>query len=218
MAESGQGLQLPGWFQEMSTPGAKEVGLPGTQEWLDMLGLGKQATPGLAEFQELQKQLPKYFEPYMQAGMAELPNLQSQYSQLTRDPSSVLSHIGEGYHQSPGFQFSVDQATQAANRAGATSGMAGSPAEQASLAKTVTGLSDQDYNQYLSHALGLYGQGLAGEQGLYDTGFQATSNLADSMSRAMESQAQLQYASSASKQQGLGSLIGAGAGAIAAFI
>ena len=166
----------------------------------------------------LQSQLPQYFEPYMQAGMSQLPQMESQYGQLMTDPGSKLNEIGGSYHQSPGFQFSVDQATQAANRAGATSGMAGSPAEQASLAKTVTGLSDQDYNQYLSHALGLYQQGLSGAGSLYGTGFNASKSLGEDLSSLGESQASLERAQEEGKQSGIAGLMGLGGSIFSSYM
>lgn len=108
--------------------------------------------------------------PYLQSGQWANSNLQGQIGNLINNPGQFMNQMGQGFQQSPGFQFQVGQATNAANSAAAAGGMAGSPAEQQSLAGTVNGLANQDYYNWLNGAMGLYGKGLEGLQGMYGTG------------------------------------------------
>jgi hypothetical protein len=159
--------------------------------------------------------LTPYYQPYINAGNSALNTLMPQYNNLVSNPGQQLNTIGQGYQQSPGYQFNVDQATKAANQAAAAGGMLGSPAEQQSLATTVTGLANQDYNNWMNQALGLYGTGLQGLGNINTMGYGASNELAQSLANNLMSQAQLAYAGQAnqnqSKQGGWGSLIGGGA-------
>jgi hypothetical protein len=166
-------------------------------------------------FNQIPGQLHQSYDPYIQAGQRALPQLQSQYGQLLNDPGGKMNQIGGSFHQSPGFQFAVDQATGAANRAGAAGGMLGSPMEQQNLAHTVNGLANQDYYNYLSHALSLYGSGLEGTQDLYKTGYDASSNLGTNLASTLAQQGgwAAQGQASQNQQRGssltdLGSMIG----------
>ena len=123
-------------------------------------------------------------QPYMQGGAWAGQNLQSQLGQLTNDPGGMMNKFGAGFKQSPGYQFQVNQALGAANRASASGGMAGSPAEQQSIAGTVNGFANQDYYNYMNHVTGLYGQGLQGMQGMYNTGAQIGENMYDTSAQS----------------------------------
>lgn len=151
--------------------------------------------PYSAELKEMEG-IPKYFDP-----------VEKQYASLMADPGAVMSKFGEGFDQSPGYGFQKQQATEAANQAAAAGGMVGSPAEQQQLAKTVTGLSNQDYYNYINHVMSLYGQGLSGSKGV-----------AEDLSELAESEAQMRGAQSGFGNQRAGGIaggIGSGIGALA---
>lgn len=131
-----------------------------------------------------------YYDPYINAGRSALDSLMGQYGGLVNDPGAILSKLGGGFQKSPGYQFQVDQATDAANRAGAASGMLGSPAEQQQVAGAVNGLANQDYYNYLNHAENLYGTGLQGLSGINSMGYNASTSLADMLANIMGQQAQ----------------------------
>lgn len=156
--------------------------------------------------------LNQYLSPYINAGQNALPILQNQYSQLMNP--NFINQFGQGFQQSPGFNFQVNQATNAANRAAAAGGMLGSPEEQQNLATTVNGLANQDYYNWLQHAMGAYGMGLQGEQGINQMGFNASNNMAENLSNALMSQANLSYAGQANQNEMMGGLLGAGLGAL----
>ncbi len=139
------------------------------------------------------------YNPYIQAGQNQLPGLEDQYSQLMNDPGARMNQIGSGYQESPGYQFAVQQALQGSGNAAAAGGMAGSPQHEQQNMTLANNLANQDYNQYMQNALGLYGEGLQGSQGLYNTGYNASNQLADMLANTYGSQANLSYAGAANK-------------------
>jgi len=166
-------------------------------------------------------QTGKYFDPFIGRGNRAGDILEGQYGNLLNDPSGMLNKIGQGYQQSPGFKFALQQAMQGAGHAAAAGGMAGSPQHEQQSMGLATNLANQDYNSWLQNALGLYGQGLSGEQNMYGVGFDASKSQADQIAQALAARSQLDYASRANRNQsiggGIGSLIG-GAGQLLAFL
>lgn len=152
------------------------------------------ANSAMPYFNQATGALQSAFNPYIQAGNTALPQLQSQYGQLMNNPGGMVNKFGSSFHQSPGFNFQVNQATGAANRAAAAGGMAGSPMEQQSLASTVNGLANQDYYNYLNHAMSAYGMGLQGEGNLANMGFGASRSLGEDLANAYMNQGNLAYA------------------------
>jgi len=135
----------------------------------------------------------KQYQPYINAAQGALPQMQGQYSQLLNDPSQKLNQIGQGYQESPGLQFAIQKALQASNSASAAGGMAGSPANREQDISLATGYANKDYNDWLNHALGLYGQGLHGEENIYGVGANASNNMADLISQALAKQGETAY-------------------------
>jgi len=86
--------------------------------------------------------------------------------------------------------------------------MVGTPAEQAGVAHAVSGLADQDYYNYIKNALGLYGQGLAGEGGMYQTGMEASKGLGEDIADVGESQVKAQSGGLSGLLSGLGGAAG----------
>jgi len=163
-------------------------GLEGGDKWKNPADA---ANPYLNQIPDTLKQ---YYNPYINAGQQAMGTTMGQYNNLINDPTAMMNKIGAGYQKSPGFDWQVGQATNAANNAAAASGMAGSPAEQQELATTVNGLANQDYGQYMDSALGQYRMGLQGMGGINQMGFNASSNLANGLSTNLMNQANLAYA------------------------
>jgi hypothetical protein len=164
----------------------------------------------------VKQDISPYYQPYADAGIDSLGGLQEQLARMYQDPSALYQQLGAGYTESPGYQHSVQSATQAANRAAAAGGQLGSPAEQQALAGQITGMADQDYGNYMQNMMGLYGQGVQGLQGLTGLGYQAGSGMADQLANARYQQAGLQMQNDQAKQaemSGLLSALGMGAGA-----
>ena len=152
--------------------------------------------------------LKKYLKSYADRGNAVYPQLQGQYDQLLNDPGGLLNKLGQGYQESPGYQFQLNQELNAGNRAAAAKGMLGSPMQQQQAQQTGSQLANQDFNNYLSHVLGLYGQGLTGKQNIYNMGFGASNNLGENLSNALMSQGNLAYSTAANQNQSNQQLLG----------
>ena len=194
--------------------------LPGLLEHL----LGSNKNPeadAMNYYGQIPGMIKPYFNPYIQEGRGDLSALHGQVMGMLNDPSAILAQIGSHYHQSPGYQFGVDQATQGANRAAAAGGMAGSPAEQQQLAGHVDQLANQDYGNYMNRALGLHSQGLQGLQGLNQMGYNAATGLAGDLASNQMNMGNLANLSDQYKNQqssGLMSGIGNTIGALAGFL
>lgn len=149
------------------------------------------------------KQIPgtvkPYYNPFIQSGQRQLPQLEEQYGNLVSNPGDILSKIGSGYQKSPGFDFAMQQALQGAHHAAAAGGMAGSPAAQQESMSLAGNLANRDYQDYIKEALGLYGTGLAGEQGLATSGMNMSDQLAKLLAGTLGSQASAGYAGAANR-------------------
>ncbi|MGB8806428.1 MAG: hypothetical protein WCC83_01085 [Candidatus Rickettsiella isopodorum] len=182
----------------------------------DLFGGNNAGDQAMGYYNQIPDILKQYLKPYADRGNAVYPSLQKDTDQLLNDPGGLLNHLSQDYQQSPGYQFQVNQAQQASNRASAAKGMLGSPMQQQQMAGTVNGLANQDFNHYLSHVLGLYGQGLNSEQGIYNNGANASRSLGENLSSALMSQGNLAYSNATnqnqSNQQLLGMLLGLASG------
>lgn len=134
-----------------------------------------------------------YYQPYINQGQNANQNLMEQYGKLINDPNALYSQFGQGYKESPGYQFKLNQALQSGTNAAAAGGMAGSPAHQQQNMQLANDISSQDYNDYINHILGLYGLGLQGEQGLGEQGFKASLGYGDILGSNLGQQAGLKY-------------------------
>lgn len=166
--------------------------------------------------------LEKYMNPYIEAGQQAIPGLESQYGQLMNDPGGRLNQMGSSYQQSPGFKFALQQALQGAGHAAAAGGMAGSPQHEQQNMQIATNLANQDYNNWIKNAMGMYGQGLEGEQGLYNRGAQTGVGLGEDIGSVFANQGGLAAAGQAGQNsansQMWGNLLGGAAQAIPFFL
>lgn len=138
-----------------------------------------------------------YYDPYIQSGRRALSTTENEYGNLIRDPGARMNQIGQSFHQSPGYQYQVDQALGAANRASAAGGMLGSPMEMQGIAQSVNGMANQDYYNYLDRALNLYGQGLNGMSDINHLGYGAADKYASDLYENQQNKANLAYAGQA---------------------
>lgn len=196
------------------------------QDWSQLAGMlgglfqaGMPGSTGSANgyMNQIPGYLKQYYSPYINAGLGELPSLQSNYGALTSNPGGFINSMGKSFQQSPGYQFQTSQALGAANRAAAAGGMVGSPQEQQNIAGVTNSLANQDYYNYLNHSMNAYGMGLQGEQGLYNTGFEASNDLASSLAQSLMSQANLNYAGQINQNQQMGGGLGFAASSAGSF-
>lgn len=131
--------------------------------------LFNQAQPMYDEAGNIVGRTPQYVNQYL-----------SPYLGLNRyaeeNPEDTLSRLGESYKQSPGYKYNLEEATRAANNAAAAGGYSGTPTHQVQLAKALSGIASQDYNNYLNNALGLHGMQ---QQMGYGANTLATNTLSD---------------------------------------
>lgn len=167
--------------------------------------------------QQAQKQLPQYYQPYMDASKQALPQLQGAYGRMM-DPNSFIQQIGSGYQASPGYDWMKNQGLMAANNAASAGGMLGTPQHQQQAATMVTGLANQDFYNYLQKALGTYGQGVAGQEGLYGAGLGASIGLGENLSSLLGSQAQLAYEGQQAENAHSGGQAGGMLGAVGSML
>lgn len=190
--------------------------------WLSNLfgGGSNPANAAMPYLNQIPGQTNQYLDPFFQAGRGALNPLQGEYAKLLGDPGAWMNKIGESYQQSPGFKAAMEQALTAGNHASAAGGMAGTPQSQFEQMKMATDLTDQDYGNWMNKALGLYGQGLSGEQGMAGMGQQAGQSLADMIAQTLAQQANLSFNGQQQQNQNKSDMWGnvfKGAGSLAAF-
>lgn len=158
-------------------------GLLGDALWNNPYGAGKRY------MDQYEQGLPGMYNPYMQRGERAGAMEENQIGQLLGDPGGRLNQIGEGYHKSPGYNYALHQALQGGSNAAAAGGMAGTPQHQQQAMQTATGMANQDYNNWLSKALGMYGQGMQGANSLYSGGLNATEHMSGDLGSVLGAQA-----------------------------
>lgn len=159
----------------------------------NMFGGKNPADSAMPYINQIPGQTHQYFDPYIQAGKNQLPGLSDQYSQLMNDPGGRMNKIGESFHESPGFKFAMQQALQGGNHAAAAGGMAGSPQHEQQNMQLATDLGNQEYNNWMQNAMGMYGEGLHGSQGMANQGQQAGQSMADMIAQTLAQQGNLAF-------------------------
>jgi hypothetical protein len=100
----------------------------------------------------------------------EAANPQTGLSQYDNSLANQVLNTPGAYQQSPGYQFAVQQAMQAANQQGASQGLLGSGALAKAETTQASGMAMQDYNNWWNQQSGLVSNyqnqlaGLAGGQ------------------------------------------------------
>lgn len=150
---------------------------------------------------QIPDELKQYLMPYINAGQGALGNLTGEYGKLTSNPNDIISKIGSGYKESPGYQWKLKQGEQGITNAAAAGGMAGTGQHQQQAGELATNLANQDYNDYMTNALGLYNTGLEGQKGLAEGGRQAGGDLGTSLANLLKGKAGLNYTRGANKNQ-----------------
>lgn len=218
--------QARGWWESRSPLEKFGIGsgLGGIGAGLGSLFFGDSQDPskaGMGYLDKIPDAISGYYNPYINAGKGELPGLKNQYNQLMNDPGARLNQIGQGYHQSPGFQFALQQALGANNRQQAAGGMAGSPQNGQQDMGIATGMADKDYNDWMQNALGMYGTGLSGGQHMADQGLDASKGLSDQIAQTLAAQSKLAYNGANQQNQNRGGVFSSmlsGAASMAPFI
>ena len=150
---------------------------------------------------QIPDQLKQYIMPYITAGQGALGKASGAYDELLKDPNALISRIGAGYKQSPGYQWRLNQGEQGITNAAAAGGMAGTGQHQQQAGELAENIANQDYNNYMQNALGLYGTGLSGQQTLATGGQAAGADLGTSLANLLQGRAGLNYKRGAANNQ-----------------
>jgi hypothetical protein len=166
-------------------------------------------------------QISPYYQPYVKAGQTALGAAQPEFQSLMSNPGGKLNQIGQGFQQSPGFKFALQQALQGAGHAAAAGGMAGSPEHEFENQQIGTNLGNQEYYNWLKPATELYGTGLTGTQDIFHQGQQASGNLAEQIAQILAQKGNLAYAGAENQNEAQNSMLSnitGGASLLAAFL
>jgi hypothetical protein len=155
------------------------------------------SNPAYAANQQLDKipgQVNPYYQPYINRGQQAGDQLTGQYNQMTGNPGELYASLGKGYQESPGYQFKLQQALNAQGNASARGGMLGTPQDQQYSGQIAHDLSNQDFEDYMNHVLGIYGAGQAGQQQQQQQGFDASKGYGDILGNIGGQKAQNSFA------------------------
>ena len=118
-----------------------------------------------------------------------------------------------GFENMPGYQFAVNQGTQAIQRQAAAMGSAYTPNTAAAVGQYVTGTAASDYNTYISQLMGAAGLGSTANTQLQGANINAGNNISTLQGNIGKAQAQ-GYLGTASSVGSLFGTNGAGTGLI----
>jgi hypothetical protein len=159
-----------------------------------------------------------------QSTLGNINNIWSTQQQLGQGADTALgSALGtngqpanySNFENMPGYQFAVQQGTQAIQRQAASLGNAYTPNTAAAVGQYVTGTASQDYNTYINQLMGAAGLGTTANQGL-QTGNQTVGN---NISQLQVDQGQAQASGVLGASNAVGGLFspnGAGTGLVGA--
>lgn len=142
-----------------------------------------------------------YYQPYINAGMEAMPQLQKQFGQMMNDPGAMYNKLGQGYTQSPGYQWRLGQGQESINNAMASRGMSGTPEHGQQAGQLAENMAGADFDKYLGHLLGIQQGGLTGMSGLETQGYNASGDLATSLANYLQGKAGYAYAGQAGQNQ-----------------
>lgn len=165
------------------------------------------AEKGREPLQKIPGTIKPYYEPFIGAGTQMLPELQSRYGEMMRDPGEIIKRLGAGYKQSPGFDWRMQQGQQAATNAAAAGGMAGTPQHQQQAAQIAEDIATQDYDKYMDRVTRILGQALSGGEDITKWGLGASGDLATNLAQELMSESNLEYAGQANVNKMTGNLI-----------
>jgi hypothetical protein len=133
--------------------------------------------------------------------------------------STLASTLGTGggpanysnFLNMPGYQFAVQQGTQAINRQAAAQGNAYTPNEAQAVGQYVTGTASQDYNTYVSQLEQAAGLGQQANQALTTAQYNTGTNISQLEANTGQAQANGYLGETGAASTGLSGLLGSGA-------
>lgn len=158
-------------------------------------------------------QISPYYQPYIDQGRQSMGTLNTQYGRMLNNPGDIVNELGSGFQESPGYQWDLNQGTEAANNAAAAGGYVGTPMHQQNEAEMAEGVANKYYQPYMQETMHLYDQGIKGNQQFNQQGFNASSDMASAIAQALVQQANLAYSGASNQNQSRRGLLGGAVGA-----
>ncbi len=122
-----------------------------------------------------------YLDPFINQGNETMGGLGDLYQRMFKDPAAFQQQIGEGFKESPGYKFALQEALHAgANQMGA-GGMANTPLAQRNQMEIATNLGNQEYQNYLNNVMSTLGLGIQGGENIMGRAYNASSGMGDIM-------------------------------------
>lgn len=134
----------------------------------------------------------QYYNPFLERGARAGNMLEGEYGKLM-DPTSFMNDIMKNYKMSEGATYERDKLGKGIGATAAAGGFSGTPEHQHEYGEMAGKIMSGDMQQYLQNALGIYGEGLKGQQGFNNQGFDATNSLVDLLGGTLSSQAGLAF-------------------------
>jgi hypothetical protein len=169
---------------------------------------GKNPAEGANKYlEQIPGTVSPYYSPYINEGRAANQDLIKQFQLLLNNPGELYNKLGQGYTASPGYQARLKAALQSGTNAAAAGGMAGSLAHQQAAQQTANDITNEDFEAYLNHVLGLFGMGLEGEKGIGEQGFKSSLGFGDILGSNLAQQGNYAYEGQAAQNAQRASLI-----------
>lgn len=153
---------------------------------------------------QIPQAMQPYFQPFINQGQQAGSQLTDQYNQMTQNPGKFMSQMGEGYQQSPGYQFKLQQALNAGNNAAASGGMLGTPMHEQQNMQIGNDIVSQDFNDYINRIMGAFGLGQQGQQKMQEQGFKASTGYGENLGNVLGQQGQYAFGGQAGQNANRG--------------
>lgn len=176
----------------------------GPVAWCDFGGGGgkasadaqNQAALAIAQLNEqMYKQTRSDLGPFREVGTATTP----YYAGILGIPGYESVDPTAALRSTPGYNWLMDQGTDALSRAAAAKGMLGSGAVAKGLTTFGQGLADQSYNNYMNRLYNLIGTGQNAAAQTGSFGMQSAANTGNALMSAAQAQDQASYINSQNK-------------------
>ena len=145
------------------------------QQQADVAAMGTQQTA--------MGNISSYWQPQQTAGVGAVNALSAAQGLNGAAPDY------SGFENMPGYQFAIQQGTQAAERAASAQGSAYTPNTAINVGNYVTGTAMQDYNTYIQQLLSTAGLGSTANQNLQGAQLQTSANISQLQQNTGQAQA-----------------------------
>lgn len=145
--------------------------------------------------------------PFYNAGVSALDPYNSMLGQMSH-PSDFINNLMGQYQESPWVKYSQQQGMRAAKNIGSAYGLTGSTPLQMQAQQNAQGISSQDMQNWLGHALGVNNQALSGYGNLVNGGQNSANALSDIYNKQGQFAGESAYGRSAGQNQDWSNMIG----------